>query len=1355
MTRFKKILIAGLMILVSCFTYLGSAISNFAQSIFSFGKASAATSTKRPGNVNSDNISTIQGDILTIPALPTDGKVKSAIEIPFGAVTSKNVGGSDTTDTNKLFVEIIDPLGQSLTMYDDSKTNLNATVSNDGSVVISYTSDTGVITLTPNYAGVYKVIYHTLSQEGIWSSSYENKIVVTSESYAMSFMSNDSIVMPNIVKTYDQDSQQNESAVDIAIPLLYDRDGNLIEEEVLLSINGENYAIKFENLTNVKLSDVSDVNSSIVFANYKTYTIKKADADTSQYNYSLSIDVTNGSENPTINSVDSIADTAVVYQKNAFSFVAKNGNNNIDYVLNEKGGAYLSSTRYVVEGDSEYSVSDVELVANPSSTLTKTSVSYYTKTDYLPSVSAIDKNNNNSSVNAFYYYTIKGVDDKDNEIAGAVELGRDENGFYFIPKIEGDFEIYYNVLDFYGNKVDEKNDNNNYYDVTVTDRLAPDFHYVNSFDHTNMESADLTDISYMIPNKVQLSSDNENPTKIVIPAVWAQDQGEGDEKDVANLYRYIKATSTTMIAKDGESTKNVAGTIYFNNDSGETKASDFTLPDGVTIQDLISFEELPDGYVMQEDGTIVNNNESEPVNVEGKEARNLKSSKVAVLNLDTRVFKAGEYTLVLYVSDGSYGNTNSRTFTFEVVDSSEEFTETRPTVKFGNLTVGDITDNQNVSIAVPSVKDDVDTKLLTKYYVVVDDKYVQVNTSEDGKYISFNTSDLIDETNSIYQTALSSVNKRIEVVAYSFNDYANYAIDEATLINDFDENDEQFNGIGRNSIYVSLKNNNSDNLAPSFNDFGENSAKPTQNQEYTINEFTFFDNTDKVDVDVKIEDTNGNLYSYQYTGSMKVENQSSVGGAGYDYKFTVPGIKFTPTNADKDNYYTVTYILKDKGNNVTTYSYVLLQPTDTTPPVITGFDGEEKEIELGQTLYIEGIKVSDNQAESSSINLTITTKYNGNILLKGAEAVSSSSIKFTPDKVGTYVLEVTANDGLNDSEARTITINVVDTIKPEIIVNGSTNISPISESTLSAIEGDNIWEDESVQITLPTFSVVDYFDDNGNKLPNSMSEVSGKITITTPNADDKTITATTYEYNLNGTFIGDEKDNHLNFRIENGNYVFSPFARGEYKITYSGSDGTNSVELDSFSVDVGSTHKPNIYLTDAFKSILNKGFILDENITLRINKKAYINGQSDSIYSEDGLCIRVSDDYGFNFETFENENGDEVQYVIATIKITAPDGTTISPTETDGDINVYDLSQVGTYKLSITVTNKLNKSRTLDNVTFEVKAKDTPVVDSTAIVTTIVIVVAVVGVSVFAIVFFSKKSKQSKSTKSNKTIKKD
>ena len=58
-------------------------------------------------------------------------------------------------------------------------------------------------------------------------------------------------------------------------------------------------------------------------------------------------------------------------------------------------------------------------------------------------------------------------------------------------------------------------------------------------------------------------------------------------------------------------------------------------------------------------------------------------------------------------------------------------------------------------------------------------------------------------------------------------------------------------------------------------------------------------------------------------------------------------------------------------------------------------------------------------------------------------------------------------------------------------------------------------------------------------------------------------------------------------------------------------------------------------------------------------------------------------------------------------------------------------------------------------VTFEVKAKDTPVVDSTAIVTTIVIVVAVVGVSVFAIVFFSKKSKQSKSTKSNKTIKKD
>ena len=1319
MTRLKKILATGLMILVSCCTYLGSAIVNVAQSLFSFKSASAASFN--PGNTN-DSASTKNGDILSIPALPTDGMVGKNILLPLDTVkTYSDAEQNSETTTNKLFVEIIDPLGQSLTSYNENgSSKQDYTVSNDASQVTVGSS----ITLNPKMSGIYTVIYHTLNASEVWSSSYENKIAVTSLKYNMKFITNGSIVMPNTVKIYDATSENAYlNNVNIGLPLLYDENGSLIENtDILLKIDGQeqDYVIKYENLADKKLNEVSKLTGSDATVNtyteYKTYTIRLATDEDASLKYSLNINI-----NGTINLPANVSNSAVVYDLNAISFVAVKGNNKISYTFNENNN-YVSSIGYTVEGDSEYEIDDIELLATPTSTLKDSSVSYYTK-KYLSSVSAVDKNNDNTAVNAFYYYVIYEVDNNGNKTTSNVEIGRDENGYYFIPKANGKYEIYYNVLDFYGNTVKGDNKEQNDYEVTVTDRIAPDFVYTNSYDYTNSDltSDDLEDISYKIANKVQLSTDDENHTKLVIPAVWAKDQGENT---VSTLTRYIKSNSKTFLNNNGES---VEGYLYINDNSGSTRVSGFDLPEGVDLESIISF----DGISLDEEtGDYVF-----PEGVTGNELRNLKSSKLVTIDLDPALFQPGTYTLTLEVSDGSNSNTLNKTYTFEIVGADETFEETRPTVKFGTLTVGDVIENQKVSIAVPTATDSVDTRLLVKYYVVVDGSYVEVNTDEDGKNIVFNTSDELTTGTSIYKAASTS-GKDIEVVAIAYNDYANYDLDVNEIINNYDKQDEKFKGIAKGSVLISLKSKTTDTIAPKFISFGTQNESVIQNQSYTLQDFTFKDDTRNAKVYIEITDTKGNQYAYQ--GGKKTIEEVSDGE--YLYKYTISGVSFIPTNADADNYYTVKYTIVDGGNNVVSYSFVLVAPQDKTPPVITGFDGSSSEIELGQTVTINGLTVTDNRTGSKQVTFVVTTKLDGNELLNGAEVKQEdNSIRFTPDQIGTYTLEIVAIDEANNqSEPRTISIVVKDSYKPVIEVNGSTVIPAVSEDKI--IKNDDTGEEDysNIIIELPTFTVADYIDSDSSEM-NTMTKTTGKITISTPEAEDSKITATVYEYNLDGSFVGEDKDNYLNFRLEDGVFKFTPFARGVYTITYSGSDGTNSADEIEFTVDVGQITKPTIYLSSGFNSLLSKGFVLDDNSTLKVNTRAYLSKVGVDLSGIDDLCLTVQDDYGFNNVNTDEDNND-AEYIIATVRLVGPNGSSVTKSdESDGDIALYDLTQTGTYKLEFTIKNKLNVERTY-STTFEVKAKEVNTVDTTKILGTVLIIVSAV-ILVGVIIYFVKGTK--------------
>ena len=179
MKKIKKLFAAGLLVIVSCFSFLGSAITNIARSFFSFGTAQADVGQ----NVGTD--ATKKGYIVYIPGFETSYAKGSNVTIPFtngygSASTAKRVRVKQTADAAdyqdveraNIFVEVTNPFGQVLTKYDATQgTVVNADVPNVATQITLPANDAnGDITLTPQETGVYKVKYYVLTND-VWTET--------------------------------------------------------------------------------------------------------------------------------------------------------------------------------------------------------------------------------------------------------------------------------------------------------------------------------------------------------------------------------------------------------------------------------------------------------------------------------------------------------------------------------------------------------------------------------------------------------------------------------------------------------------------------------------------------------------------------------------------------------------------------------------------------------------------------------------------------------------------------------------------------------------------------------------------------------------------------------------------------------------------------------------------------------------------------------------------------------------------------------------------------------------------------------------------------------------------------------
>jgi large repetitive protein len=642
---------------------------------------------------------------------------------------------------------------------------------------------------------------------------------------------------------------------------------------------------------------------------------------------------------------------------------------------------------------------------------------------------------------------------------------------------------------------------------------------------------------------------------------------------------------------------------------------------------------------------------------------------------------------------------------------------TTPTVTFSDNKVSNVANNQEITISTPTVSDSTDSRLFVRYYAVVDTNVALISQGLASETkIEFNTNMAMGGS-TLYDLAKNG--RSFKIVALAYNHFANYeqeyTSDWATLGNDAKK------GIGFAELTISVKNG--DTVAPEFAVFPTNDTAPEQNASYQVSGVTFYDNSDDAKVMVEITDTDGRIYTDYSVGTLAVDYDNSKSS----YKYVFSGVTFTPTNADNEKYYTVTYKLVDKGDNVTAYSFVLLHVTDKTPPVIT-LKTESRTVELGETL---DIKFDTNDNASNDLDNTVTcTDSNGKT--HNFASVKGNTIHFEGEKIGTYTLALTSTDEGGNKSTREFTIEVKDTLTPTISVKNSSGSELVFSSNsleLPAIKETEMYNDDGTTATItgiPTATVAD------SKPENALNTVefgaTGRITITTPNSNDG---VSEFVYDLNGNPIG-SNTNPLKLTRNGNTFEFTPFGtnfRGEYKIVYSATDNNgNSATSKTITISVGDTEKPSIYLTQTLEDILSKGFILGENDTLEINPKAKIK-ENTTDYSD--VDLYVSDNLGFAYKkandgtaTKDIDDSDDL-LVTVNFYITDPNGSTLSKeTDTESSKTTYKFTTAGTYTITFYVTDVAgNRSQ---NVTrkFVVKAKTTTSVDTSTIVGTVLIVIS-------------------------------
>lgn len=160
---------------------------------------------------------------------------------------------------------------------------------------------------------------------------------------------------------------------------------------------------------------------------------------------------------------------------------------------------------------------------------------------------------------------------------------------------------------------------------------------------------------------------------------------------------------------------------------------------------------------------------------------------------------------------------------------------------------------------------------------------------------------------------------------------------------------------------------------------------------------------------------------------------------------TLTNPSFAP---DKDGQYTLSLIVND-GQASSQGDSVIITATTANAKPIAKAGSDQVQFNLNE-ITLNASESSDSDGDTLSYQWSITSAPSGNSKsLTNANSVTST---FTPDIYGDYVFAITVNDGVEDSLADSITVQVIDPLKKQEYL--ASNVSAYNSSaSYSSING--------------------------------------------------------------------------------------------------------------------------------------------------------------------------------------------------------------------------------------------------------------------------------------------------------------
>ena len=642
----------------------------------------------------------VKGDVISVKSIPSTGRVGYPVIIP--KMEAKAIDGNATTISSITNIQpiVTRPDGRSVTIV-ECDVNANGEYVEPGDA----TATGKAWMFSPDVSGTYKLVYKGTNEDSVETLSEVFSIKVTRETFDMTIDPNSSIIIPSTVDT-NKDRFTGGVVKEIKLPHPTVKDKNdfvIYENGAINPVFAEYDALKANNAKTPEqeeryeeiLADFADHNiTDDEIALYKNSTLK----------------VTVETETKSLDSTADAGSTNLL-QKDGdgfYFFRPEQGTNVIHYVLMSNKGTALHSLTRTVLGSDTYDHTAIKLGFSAADRPTTASLNDKVR---LPLAKGYNKSDANSAVNVETIIEVKLVEGKTKT---PVEVQSDADGLYFIPDVkDGDYEITYNVKDYYGNTATAYS----YRIENVVDGKAPTMYIVKAFDYTTTADAIIAmqNAEYMIPTKVGRAKG-----EIIFPAMFGVDSVVAYE----NLTFYRTITSTNL-----DQSINLLDSKYLK-------------------------------AIGTEDVTTITSNAQ-------------KAAHEAVINLNEidegkKVFPAGDYTVTYTIRDGS-GYSASRSFNFTIEETFED--TTAPVITFGDNFPTLVQKGQEVTIAKPTITDTVDGNLEVNYYVSVGGVDVEIFANEDGN-LSFNMNQLVGMADAtIYDYALSNGDNKISIKAVAVDDY--------------------------------------------------------------------------------------------------------------------------------------------------------------------------------------------------------------------------------------------------------------------------------------------------------------------------------------------------------------------------------------------------------------------------------------------------------------------------------------------------------------------------------------------------------------------------------------------------------